>query len=66
MPDQAELVAVRVGHYRPCDSVLADFVELGSAKAHCTLNRRLKICDIQVDVGPVFMFVSLRYLLKQQ
>ena len=66
MPDQTELVAVGVGHYRPGDPVLADFVEFGSAKVHYALHRRLQIGDIQVDVGPVFVFVLLRHLLKQQ
>ncbi len=66
MLDQTELVAVWVGHYRPRDPVLADLVELGSAKVHRTLHRRPKIRDIQVDVGPVLVFVLLRYPLKQQ
>ena len=39
MPDQAKLVAVRVGHYRPPDSVLADLLKPGSAKIDHTLHR---------------------------
>ena len=66
VPDQAEFVAVGVGHYGPSDSVLAALREPGSAQIHDPLNGRLEVCDIQVDVGPVFMFVPLGHLLKQQ
>jgi hypothetical protein len=42
------------------DKMQAKVIDDNFAKAHYRLNGRFKIFDIQVDVGPVLVFVMLR------
>jgi hypothetical protein len=64
--DQAELIAVRVCHNHPLDTVLAELFEFMSSQILHAANCRIKVGYIQIYVDSILLFVSLRYFLKQE
>ena len=67
MFDQAELVAIRIGHHDPFEIVLAQGVglQLTSSQFLHTLHGCLKVGHVDVNMSPVFSLSWLRYFLEQ-